>query len=631
MAQVKRVVVLVLLLIIMLLGLSFLRPMGNVTFEITSYPSDNTSICQQLNTSGSYILNTDVLNENVSSSGCFNIIVSDVELDCAGHVIRNMTIAQAGVYAENVKNISIKNCNIEMSDSLGGYGIYFSGVNDSSILNCNLSSNNIGVYIKSGYSNQIISNIINENSNKGLLIESGSGNTIQSNTLNSNKLAVYILKSSSNILNSNHIWNCTPSDSEGCLSFIGSSSNFVTLGEINVSSGDLVFLYDSAGFSSSNNLFKNLILSGATGYQVNVVKVSDASVNNSFVNVSYLSSKEFVSSGNELIRKWYYRVLVNTSRGGLVSNANVTIYNSSNGFVAYALTDSSGLISSQELISYLNNGAQINRSYWVIASNASSSANHTFNLLDNNLNDFLTFNITTASAANTTNTTNTTTTTTNTNTTTTTNTNTTTTTTTQTTETNRNSGGSRISYYNITDLQLEGGYEQEMDEGDTIFINSTAENHTVILEKFVRNVSNYSVTIVVYSDPINISLGLGEQRKIDTDVDGYYDLLIGFKNITENDRPHILIARINETIAKTSGDLAASSEQKNENNNNFLSMLLKKANVLVFWKISILHILIIAIIAGIIIFYVYRARKNSRGFSRIFSSKHKHSPKKRHR
>lgn len=132
----------------------------------------------------------------VDGSTCFNISANHISLNCSGHTIRYGTAGSGyGINISNFDNITIKNCVIRKGSTSGSstYGVYLSGSENSTIRNNSIftdgASNNHGVYIY-GKSNQTIiaNNTISTNgssqNNYGISIDdSSSQNTIENNTI----------------------------------------------------------------------------------------------------------------------------------------------------------------------------------------------------------------------------------------------------------------------------------------------------------------------------------------------------------------------------------------------------------------------------------------------------------------
>ena len=74
------------------------------------------------------------------------------------------------------------------------------------------------------------------------------------------------------------------------------------------------------------------------------------------MNCSYNTSKENVSAGSSLTRKWYYSANVSYSNGTIAENVNVTAYNVSSNIQFSDVTNSSGYIYRKELVEYVNSG-----------------------------------------------------------------------------------------------------------------------------------------------------------------------------------------------------------------------------------------------------------------------------------
>ena len=110
-----------------------------------------------------------------------------------------------------------------------------------------------------------------------------------------------------------------------------------------------------------------------------------------FTNVSY--NEEVVTYG-KLIRKWYYRAVVNDSAGNNVLGANITAYNVSNSYQFNLTTDSSGYTSITTITDYINNGGTkfYYSLYTIYANNITLSDSHEYNvtLEQNNLKDVFT-------------------------------------------------------------------------------------------------------------------------------------------------------------------------------------------------------------------------------------------------
>ncbi len=93
----------------------------------------------------------------------------------------------------------------------------------------------------------------------------------------------------------------------------------------------------------------------------------------------------------------------------------------------------------------------------------------------------------------------------------------------------------KINFYIETSVESAGAQE--------VFIN---ESHTLL----VNQVSNNSVNITIRSDPINLVLQIGEEKKLNLTSPKYYDLYLKLNSI-ENNSANLTIKTIKENIQKT--------------------------------------------------------------------------------
>jgi hypothetical protein len=102
--------------------------------------------------------------------------------------------------------------------------------------------------------------------------------------------------------------------------------------------------------------------------------------------------------------------------------------------------------------------------------------------------------------------------------------------------------------YAPTKTQIASGYTKEIKENDTIKFyisnNGTDEQHTITAKTVTGNTS---MTLTVESEPINVVLNTGEEKKFDLTADGYYDLLIKLDSIT-NKKGNLTVQVINEQV-----------------------------------------------------------------------------------
>ncbi|VVB78602.1 Right handed beta helix region [uncultured archaeon] len=260
---------------------------GEKIFGIESTPGP-VFLCQVLDTPGIYTQTA-----NITPSGsirsCINITSSNIVYDCNGSLISNQSLEIPGIYAENVNNITIKNCNIDMGGGSSGSGIKFKEVNDSSIINNTVYSNYFGIYLESSLNNNVSKNNAGGNS-RGIYLTSSSNNSLIENDASDNTVGLWLISSSNNILSEINTNSCTTWG----ITFESSSNNI--LSEINTNQNSIGF---SLEYSSNNNVSNSNISSNGIGLSLS------SSYNNllSNLNVSYNSDNGihiFSSSNNQL-------------------------------------------------------------------------------------------------------------------------------------------------------------------------------------------------------------------------------------------------------------------------------------------------------------------------------------------
>jgi hypothetical protein len=117
----------------------------------------------------------------------------------------------------------------------------------------------------------------------------------------------------------------------------------------------------------------------------------------------------------------------------------------------------------------------------------------------------------------------------------------------------------------LTDQEISTGITKSAGNKDKINfalnLNWTKVNHTLI----INQVTNNTVNLTVYSDPINLILGIGQSVKLNLTSEKYYDLLIKIESI-QNGKANITIKSINESIFPQVNNESSneSSDKKNE-------------------------------------------------------------------
>ncbi|MCA9495639.1 MAG: right-handed parallel beta-helix repeat-containing protein [Nanoarchaeota archaeon] len=159
-----------LIFVFFLIGISF-------SFFTLVY-SVNINSCQAISSSGIYIFNESIIYD----WDCFTISTSDVELDCAGYILRDGTGGSVGIdIADTYNNITVKNCNIQnYSTSIitDGDNVY--------IIGNNISGNGYGLYLGvAGGTTNVSGNRFFNNTVSGIQLRS-SGNIIDGNFFENN-------------------------------------------------------------------------------------------------------------------------------------------------------------------------------------------------------------------------------------------------------------------------------------------------------------------------------------------------------------------------------------------------------------------------------------------------------------
>ena len=294
-----------------------------------------------------------------------------------------------GVYLYNIgtsiENILVNDSifNVDADSSALGVYVYNDGgtsIDLTTVNNSNFEINSandfaFGIYFRNGGtsvgSNIVYNNIINTTS------------SVSSSDIKSRGLE---LRNSDNSDISHNIINATAPNAQAAGIYIIEDSDYNSFWSNAIKGEDYgIYISDSDG-----NLFQDMELIEATK---NDTYLTLSSVDNIFLNVSYDISKEYVASGSELIRKWYYRAYVNDTDVYNVNNANVTAYNTTGDYQFNLTTGSDGYTPIEEIIDYVNTGTRSYYSNYTI--NASNdlytyTVSQTYNATTNNLKDVFT-------------------------------------------------------------------------------------------------------------------------------------------------------------------------------------------------------------------------------------------------
>ena len=273
---------------------------GNMNATETRSVRIGINSCKSLDQANKFYL----LIDNVATAGtCFNMTASGITFDCDDYII---------------------------SGNQSGYGIAATDMTGLTARNCFIT-----------------------NFSRAVSLQNTSSSTFDNLTMFSNNgdySGIYAELSNSNSFSNSNFSSNNASDNSG-IYFYDSDSNEVVKNSISSGSSSLVYLASG----SDNNTFQDMALTGNANYHVQLVSVS---ADNTFLNVSYNLSKENVSPGCELIRKWYFSVWVVDMYGKNVSSIPVTIYNRTSDQLAADTTNPKGMTGTFQLIDYINTGTR---------------------------------------------------------------------------------------------------------------------------------------------------------------------------------------------------------------------------------------------------------------------------------
>jgi len=294
------------------------------------------------------------------------------------------------------------------------------------------------------------------------------------------------------------------------------------------------------GEAANNTFYNSRNISGFS--QDIFISSLSGSVNNSFVNCTYNASKERIDSvDGEIIRKWYYKILVNSSTGKNLSGVIVSGVNSS-GVSQFSLTTGSlGSTNQVEVIDYLNvNGTRIYYSNYTITASlsgyGSSSKQMNFTSLQNKLDDYFTLILSPITVSST-----------------------------------DSASGSGTWTFRPSEENLEKGYSVNIAKNQKVEI-PVGEN-----KKQVKIESVGEEKVIVSVDGENYEIENSASEKVDLDSDGFYDIKIVNNGVTGN-YANLEFKLINEKIE------SKNEEEQNENIFDEIPDVIKSID----WKIYVL-------------------------------------------
>ena len=262
-----------------------------LTIQISAGISVNS--CKTISTSGSYELNTDILNNG--SKSCINITASNITFDGKGHLIDGLDNQYTyGVYIFNptkkITNVTVKN----IITTEWHHGIFYHNTNNGNIIN---NTANMSFY------------------GGGIGLENSTNILIQKNNANSSLHGISLLNSSNNKLDRNI---ATLSASTGIILEMDSNNNIIT--NNNVSNNDVGI---SVGDSNNNTINKNIVGSLTYGIELEYSdknKVIDNNIYDNNYGIIIVLAPNNTLRGNSIRHNNYGIHLVNMAS----NNNNIT-------------------------------------------------------------------------------------------------------------------------------------------------------------------------------------------------------------------------------------------------------------------------------------------------------------------
>jgi parallel beta-helix repeat protein len=285
------------------------------------------------------IINNTIKNQTYAGIG----IVGSENSTVIDNTIENASYA---VYFNTDTRSIVKNNRVLNSEKGVYISNYYGGGSSIAYNNTIINMTHAGVYVE-GNSTNVTGNTIYgfNSSSEGIYLEYVYDTIIEENNLSNGDVGIYLKGSINSTLSINNITNF----SNGIELYYNSLNNLVELNTLK-NNKDSVYIYGG----SNNSIIKDTDLSNFTSYSIDA---SSDSINNTFINCTYNSSSEKITPDSQILREWYFDLVVNDSNGYL-SGANVTIYNSTGSIIYSALTNSTGNVPRQELVEYVNNGTR---------------------------------------------------------------------------------------------------------------------------------------------------------------------------------------------------------------------------------------------------------------------------------
>ncbi len=202
-------------------------------------------------------------------------------------------------------------------------GFLAEGTRSATMINNTACSNNIGFALDRFFDSTINGSISCENNKTGIY-------------LNGNENALYF----NDFYNNSH-------KNVGASISVDGDANYMKGGTFNISGHYHIYV------SGRDNFFSDLEIMDADVYDVNISSPLSPAMNNTFLNVTYNMTKEHVSPGSQLIRKWYYQAYVQDENGIPQNGVVVTGHNVSND-LHFTMMTSAGLTEKGTITDYYN-------------------------------------------------------------------------------------------------------------------------------------------------------------------------------------------------------------------------------------------------------------------------------------
>jgi len=403
-----------------------------IAVEMSMITATSVTTCSNITSAGNYLQTANLTPTATIGITCINITSSNVLYDCGGNSITNGSFIGWGISANGVNNITIQNCNITCKTATNGGGggaVYFLNVSNSYVTNNSFPLNKNGVTFENTTNSTIINNFIRNSSLNGIYLITSNNNYIINNLFNLTAgNSIYIDGNSNyNSINNNQIYG---SQSEGIS--VGGNYNNITSNMVGYSSGlspsangldiesglynnivgNTEYSNGNAGIyingegtnyilnnyatlnkygiyirQSDNNFIQDSVITNSSLYDVYIFNNVATSLNNTFLNVSYNKSLEYVSGSSQLIREWWY------STNSNAKNTNITASNSSGATQFSYLTP----FNKTGIIDYVNNGGTISSysNYTINGGFLGQNIVHTYNIsqMQNIIGDVYTFTL----------------------------------------------------------------------------------------------------------------------------------------------------------------------------------------------------------------------------------------------